>query len=220
MRTILESSYLTNLTCANITDGENLFLAIQNVIVTLLIVYHAPTTSGAKNTAGVLAAATATAISAISLMVVPHDLLPVLQLATLPIGLASKIPQIASNARAGSTGNLSAIAVGAQILGCAARLFTTSTELAGDAYVMWGFILAFVLNGIVGLQIWMYWGKDGSETFTKKREEPIALQASAYPREKLEVPEPRAVSPAPRAGSMRPNSPNAAGNRRWTRKVD
>lgn len=211
-------------------DGENLFLAIQNVLVTLLIVYHAPTTSGAKNASGVVVTALLATLVSASLFVLPHGLLPLLQLSTLPIGLFSKIPQIASNARARSTGNLSAIAVGAQIAGCAARLFTTAAELEGDAYVLWGFILALVLNGIIGAQMWMYWGNDGIVLDEKKREAPIALPAREYPsqKEKLEPPvlisDARPASPGlgahVRAGSAPPGSPNAAGNRRWTRKID
>lgn len=206
-------------------------MTLQNILVTLLIVYHAPTTSGVKNASGVVVAALLAAAISASLLVLPHDLLPMLQLSTLPIGLFSKIPQIASNSRARSTGNLSAIAVAAQIAGCAARLFTTSTELDGDAYVLWGFILALVLNGIIGAQMWMYWGNDAVAVDEKKREAPIALPAREYPvsqREKLEPPvsilEARPSSPSlgahVRAGSAPPGSPNAAGNRRWTRKID
>lgn len=154
------------------------------------------------------------------LLAIPHSLLPLLQLSTLPISLFSKIPQIASNARARSTGNLSAIAVCAQIAGCAARLFTTSTELEGDAYVLWGFLLALILNGAIGIQMWMYWGKD---TIDEKKER-LVPPAAEYPREKLGNPivQTRGLSPAlhARAGSVPPGSPSTTGNRRWTRKVD
>ena len=40
-----------------------------------------------------------------------------------------KFPQIRQNARAQSTGQLSSIAVIAQIAGCLARLFTTTTDV-------------------------------------------------------------------------------------------
>ena len=200
----------------NPPDGENLFLTLQNIVVTLLIVYHSPTTSGVKNTSGVLVASVLAALVSASLLILPHGSLPLLQLSTLPISLFSKIPQIASNARARSTGNLSAIAVGAQIAGCAARLFTTATELEGDVYVLWGFLLALVLNGVIGLQMWMYWGKDAVD---EKKRESVALPATDYPRVKPEI---QRLSPTPhaRAGSVPPASPSAAGSRKWTRKID
>jgi mannose-P-dolichol utilization defect protein 1 len=162
-----------------------------------------------------------TCLISASLLIIPRSLLPLLQLSTLPISLFSKIPQIASNVRARSTGNLSAIAVGAQIAGCAARLFTTATELEGDAYVLWGFVLALILNGVIGFQMWMYWGKD---TVDEKKKEPVVLPAREYPREKVGNPivQTQRLSPAPhaRAGSAPPVNPSAAGNRRWTRKID
>lgn len=82
---------------------------------------------------------------------------------TLLLSLFSKLPQIRQNARARSTGQLSAFAVIAQIGGCAARLFTTATEV-DDLVVSAGFVLALVLNVVLGWQMWMYWGQgtDGS----------------------------------------------------------
>jgi len=103
---------------------------------------------------------------------------------------------------------LSAIAVGAQIAGCAARLFTTSTELEGDAYVLWGFVLALVLNAVIGLQMWMYWGED---TVDEKKTESASLPATEYPRQKSDG---STLQGHVRAGSVPP------ANRRWTRKVD
>ncbi|KAF8318398.1 mannose-P-dolichol utilization defect 1 protein, partial [Clavulina sp. PMI_390] len=166
------------------TYGENLFLTIQNVIVTVLIVYHGPSALRAKNTSGAYMATLIAAVIGVVLLIWPYSQLHLLQLSTLPIGLVSKIPQIASNAGARSTGNLSAIAVGAQVAGCAARLFTTATELNGDAYVLWGFIFAFVLNAILAIQIWMYWGAEGNYLSNNPRggEVGLPLVARDYPK--------------------------------------
>ena len=90
---------------------------------------------------------------------IPLHLLALLQLASLPLGLASKLPQIRQNARAKGTGQLSAFAVGAQIAGCLARVYTTALEV-GDALVLAGYVLALVLNGVLALQIWMYWPEE------------------------------------------------------------
>lgn len=83
--------------------------------------------------------------------------LSLFQIATLPIALSSKVPQIRQNSRAHSTGQLSAFAVGSQIVGCLARVFTTATE-TGDRLVGAGFALALLLNLVLGAQMWMYWG--------------------------------------------------------------
>lgn len=87
-------------------------------------------------------------------------MLAFLQAATLPLAVSAKLPQIMQNARAKSTGQLSAFAVGAQVLGCLARLYTTAMEV-GDWLIASAFGMALVLNGILGVQLWMYWGKGG-----------------------------------------------------------
>jgi mannose-P-dolichol utilization defect protein 1 len=163
-------------------------------------------------------------ISAI-LFIIPVSSLPLLQLLTLPISLFSKLPQIASNARAHSTGNLSAIAVFAQILGCAARLFTTSAELGGDKYVLWGFGLALILNGIIGAQMLRYWGQDPFEPSTvadKKAEQALPATASSREKDLLTTPVEARGSLTTGHPVLRGNSPspNFAGSRKWTRKID
>ena len=79
-----------------------------------------------------------------------------LQASTVPLALISKAPQIISNHRLHSTGNLSAFAVFNAFMGCVARLFTTSQE-TGDSLVWWGFALAAALNAVLAGQMIMYW---------------------------------------------------------------
>jgi mannose-P-dolichol utilization defect 1 len=98
----------------------------------------------------------------IALYTLPKHSLALLQLATLPLSLFSKVPQIHQNARAGSTGQLSAFAVISQIAGCLARLFTTATAVSYNLIAA-GFALALVLNVVLGVQMWMYWGKEEKE---------------------------------------------------------
>lgn len=81
-----------------------------------------------------------------------------LQAVTLPLSLSSKVPQILSNARNGSTGNLSAFAVFNALLGCLARLFTTKQEV-NDPLIFWGFAGAAILNAVIAGQVVMYWNK-------------------------------------------------------------
>lgn len=146
------------------TYGENLFLTAQNIVITLLIVSYAPPSSSRpltsppkSPTTSVVLLSLATTIFLGALFVVPKYLLQLLMNSTLLLSLFSKLPQITQNTRARSTGQLSAFAVIAQIGGCAARLFTTATEV-DDLVVTAGFVLALVLNIVLGWQMWQYWG--------------------------------------------------------------
>lgn len=82
-----------------------------------------------------------------------------LQFATLPLSITSKAPQIMSNYQNQSTGNLSAFAVFNALLGCIARLFTTSQEV-NDPLIFWGFAAAGLLNAVLAAQMVMYWQND------------------------------------------------------------
>lgn len=201
------------------TYGENLFLTLQNVLITLLIIHYSGKGPAALGAAAVLSAATAYALA-----VLAPQTLALLQMATLPLGLFSKLPQIAQNARARSTGQLSAFAVGAQVLGCAARIFTTATEV-GDPLLQAGFVLALVLNLVLAAQMYVYWG----------REERPAVAEDAPVKEKLAAKEFGWASgtqthvenavPAPPIGVAHQQQQNTTGSpappgRRWARKVD
>jgi mannose-P-dolichol utilization defect 1 len=195
------------------TYGENLFLAIQNTLITLLIIYY-PTPSLRRSQdirARLLVACFATFVSAIALYVLPKEALALLQLATLPLSVFSKLPQILQNSRAQSTGQLSAFAVISQIAGCVARLFTTATEV-GDLLVTASFALALLLNCIVGAQMWIYWGKDEREKDSDLGRPSLITKEE---KESLDIVKP-VRSPAV---SYVPQQHSASG-RKWARKVD
>ncbi|KZP26456.1 mannose-P-dolichol utilization defect 1 protein [Athelia psychrophila] len=193
------------------TYGENFFLTIQNTIITLLIIYF-PSSSlrRGQNVASKLAATAISAIAAgATLYSLPKETLALLQIATLPLSLFSKVPQIQQNARAQSTGQLSAVAVVAQVAGCLARLFTTAQEV-GDQLVAAGFALALLLNIVLGAQMWMYWGNDGKvkeEKGEMKVVAPVPVKAESTGRSEIL----RSSSPLPRASTP---------TRKWARKVD
>lgn len=200
------------------TYGENLFLTIQNVAITYLILqYPTPTltsTSSPRNPHAHFPAFTAvTLLTGLALVFSPARILALLQLSTLPIALFSKLPQIAQNQRARSTGQLSAVAVGAQTLGCLARLFTTATEV-DDILVAGGFALALLLNLVVAIQMVAFWGQGQGIEKARIPEKPI-LTAPVPVREKVEIQVPQPLSP--RTSSPAPQS---AGARRWARKID
>ena len=200
------------------TYGENIFLGLQNIFITLLIIYFPSSTlrrsaSSPSNMPKVAGAAIASAALIGTLVNLPKESVAFLQVTTLPLGLFSKLPQIAQNHRAKSTGQLSTFAVVAQILGCLARLFTTATEVK-DPLVLAGFFLALVLNVVLGLQMWTYYGKDvheipaGDIPLEEKRRTIHAPVAQTWER------------PAEVVSSQQtPARPSTPG-RPWARKVD
>ncbi|OXB35071.1 hypothetical protein LQV05_001114 [Cryptococcus neoformans] len=163
------------------TYGETLFLAIQNVIITLLIIHLAPQKGaviGARplsskrntNDRKVLTGAVITAATGFFLWsgtLCPLSLLSILQAATLPLSLISKAPQIMTNYKYRSTGNLSAFAVFNNFFGCVARVFTTKQEV-DDPLIFWGFASAAMLNAVLAVQMIMYW-KDSEDNEEVRR---------------------------------------------------
>jgi mannose-P-dolichol utilization defect protein 1 len=192
------------------TYGENLFLTAQNVLISLIVSF--------LSSKGVVRPAALVLLfggSSYFFWNSSPDTLALLQLATLPFF---------SSACARSTGQLSAFAVFAQLLGSLARLFTTLTEV-GDARMSAGFGLAFALNAVLAYQVFAYAGrapslavpidihaeeKNGS-VLNEKGTGSIAWGAEA-PGSKPALPQ-RTGSPIPRYGSPQPG-------RKWARKVD
>ncbi|KAH9053982.1 mannose-P-dolichol utilization defect 1 protein [Lactarius deliciosus] len=205
------------------TYGENFFLTIQNVIITFLITLYGasprPLTAAPNPTGKLLVAVLATIAVGFALFAAPASALAAAQLGTLPLSLFSKLPQIAQNYRARSTGQLSAFAVVSQIAGCAARLFTTSQEV-NDPLVAAGFALALALNLIVGVQMYAYWGSGvGQESAAKVRDEvSLGSAKEMYVREKVDVVV-QPQSPLPQQATHQ-HSQSAAYGRKWARKVD
>ncbi|KAH9851658.1 mannose-P-dolichol utilization defect 1 protein [Lenzites betulinus] len=198
------------------TYGENLFLTLQNVIITLLIVHYNPPPALAARPSlqRTIIGLQFVIASTVALVTLPHSTIALFQLATLPLSLFSKLPQIRQNYRAQSTGQLSAFAVISQVGGCLARLFTTATEV-GDPIVSAGFALALALNIILGVQMWQYWGKDEKDGLEdgpighSEEKQPQHWPSAAAQRVEVIVP-----PASPGRASPRP------GNRRWSRKVD
>lgn len=149
------------------TYGENASLTLQNMLITLLILWYQPqrrqhghgllTTHVADPSRGplrpVLLAAAAMVLASVFLFLVcPPGLLAVLQAFSIPISLVSKMPQIAELHRNKEPGQLSALVVFAQLLGTIARVFTTVVE-TGDWLLGMGFGLATVLNAVIAVQV-------------------------------------------------------------------
>ena len=200
------------------TYGENIFLGLQNIVITLLIIYFPSSTlrrslSSPSNLPKVAGAAIASVALIVALVNLPKETISFLQMSTLPLGLFSKLPQIVQNHRAKSTGQLSSFAVVAQILGCLARLFTTATEVK-DTLVLASFFLALVLNIVMGLQMWSYYGKDihdipaGDIPLEEKRQSIHGPVGQTWERPAEVV-----------SNQQVPARPSTPG-RKWARKVD
>jgi mannose-P-dolichol utilization defect protein 1 len=196
------------------TYGENLFLTIQNTLITLLIIYlPSPSLRRSQNIPlRLITTFISSFVVAFTLYTLPKGTLAIVLLSTLPLSLFSKLPQIRQNGRAGSTGQLSAFAVISQVVGCLARLFTTATEV-GDNLVAAGFGLALLLNAVLGLQMWMYWGKEEREEVNLGR-----TRLSGAPGEKQRERQEKIDVVVPPQSPM-PRSSTPTG-RKWSRKLD
>ncbi|KAJ1966370.1 hypothetical protein IWQ62_002441 [Dispira parvispora] len=135
------------------TYGESFFLLMQNFVILLLMFLYL----GRLNQA-VLAAALFTL--ALYLLNSPTLLngatMALLQTATIPISLTSRVPQILANYRNGSTGQLAAFTVLNSFIGCLVRVFTTLQEV-NDPIILAGFLMASCLHGTLAFQMLYYW---------------------------------------------------------------
>jgi mannose-P-dolichol utilization defect 1 len=197
------------------------------VFITFLIIFYnhpspsrpLTTTEPPNPTVRLLATVLIFLAAGFTLLVAPASVIAGAQVCTLPLSLFSKLPQIAKNHRARSTGQLSTFAVVSQIGGCAARLFTTAQEV-NDPLVAAGYALALALNLVLGVQMYAYWGKgivSGSHDVYPKARDEYPLGGVTESREKVDiVVQPQ--SPPPHQSSHQ-HSQSVTG-RRWARKVD
>jgi len=144
------------------TYGETVFVSIQNLVIIFLIYVYG---TGDKNqSAGV--SASFFAILAIYGTVVyafltnPGNLLPLsvvasLQALNIPILISSRVPQIWSNYKARSTGQLAFLTWMLTFVGAMARIFTTLQE-AFDPILLAGYIIGATMSGTICLQILLY----------------------------------------------------------------
>lgn len=172
------------------TYGENASLTVQStcrtdpdMIITLLIIAYSPMDSYSRrvttfcrargistNALYVAVAATIMVLCSLALAsetAVPPPLLKTLQAFTIPVSLASKVPQILELHRDKATGQLSVLVVFAQLMGTLARVFTTLTE-TNDHLLFWGFALATVFNAVIAAQVLLYW--NGNEKQSAMRD--------------------------------------------------
>ena len=85
------------------------------------------------------------------------------------LSMGSRITQIISSFRSKSTGPLSTITYGLNMLGNAARIFTSLKE-TNDIIMVGGFVVSFILNLIIFLQIIYYNKKDDGKQFIELKD--------------------------------------------------
>lgn len=125
--------------------------------------------TGKGGYAGILIAGFAAASYALfSQDVVSEKAMTVFQASTIPISLASKVPQIYTVWKEGGTGQLSAFAVFNFLAGSLARVFTTLQEV-DDPLILWGYLGGAILNAVLTAQMIFYWNSSSSSSKSKKR---------------------------------------------------
>eukprot|EP01088_Endostelium_zonatum_P008655 TRINITY_DN21814_c0_g1_i1.p1 TRINITY_DN21814_c0_g1~~TRINITY_DN21814_c0_g1_i1.p1 ORF type:complete len:251 (-),score=55.99 TRINITY_DN21814_c0_g1_i1:35-787(-) len=160
---VLSITYAWNNNKPFTTFGESLFVVFFDIFIIAQVLtynYRAPLGIWGLTSIGVVLAAVAFNFL-LSPGFVPASSLPTLQMLVAPCVILSRAPQIYSNYKARSTGQLSLITWVANFGGGLARIFTTLREVQ-DPLVLGTFILATTLNGIIVAQILMYWGNGNS----------------------------------------------------------
>ncbi|KAF9354498.1 hypothetical protein BGX26_007673 [Mortierella sp. AD094] len=169
------------------TYGETFFVTIQNLIILGLMLHY----SGRSTSAFVILSSylflgnvlgrTTQFIQAdgavITTAFVPKGAMAVLQAATIPINLISKVPQIVENYKNRSTGQLSAFTVFNYFAGSLARVYTTLTEV-DDVIILSGFLLSTLFNCILALQMALYWNNSVAKPVKKEKTESSASGSS------------------------------------------
>ncbi|KAK6329807.1 hypothetical protein TWF730_006106 [Orbilia blumenaviensis] len=146
------------------TFGETALIVVQNLVIAVLILHF----TGRGAYAGVLIAGFAAAAYALfTPNVISEKTMTILQASTIPISLASKIPQIYTVWQQGGTGQLSAFAVFNFLAGSLARVFTTLQEV-DDPLILWGYLGGAILNAVLTAQMIYYWNSSGSSKAKKR----------------------------------------------------
>lgn len=132
--------------------GDSYFLYLQACVILLLVLFY-------ERQYVVMLVATVVAGSVSFLLVsnlLPAEVILGLNSLSLLLALVSKLNQAWCNYRNGSTGNLSAITLMLQFLGCVARIFTSIQE-TGDMTLIVNYVVTSVANGLLVAQLFYYW---------------------------------------------------------------
>ncbi|XP_076435918.1 mannose-P-dolichol utilization defect 1 protein-like [Babylonia areolata] len=138
--------------------GEAVFLAIQTTTIAALVLFYRGNKLGAVGYVLLYIAEMVFLLSPY----VPFKLLSTLQASNAFIIMISKLIQAYANFRAKSTGQLSVVTVYLIFLGAVARIFTSVQE-TGDSLVVFTYVVSSVCNGVIALQMVLYWNSEKSK---------------------------------------------------------
>jgi len=159
------------------TYGESAFMSVQDLVIVTLIFLFNKGLSLQFFAIITLYAATTYAFLFNPMQLVPMEVIVTLQQFTIPILIASRIPQIIGNFSAKSTGQLAFVTCLLNFLGSAARVFTTIQETQ-DTTLLACFVIAVLLNGIIVTQIIMYGNKEDDTTKSQSNSSGAAAPTS------------------------------------------
>lgn len=130
--------------------GESCVIGVQNFLLVLLLwCYMKPAPSSSTIVSVLAMFVGVTAVSC----ALPPQYQYILPLTTMPMMIYSRVVQIVSNVRHGTTGQLSLITTFLQLGGSLARVGTTIVEVGWDLSLLAVFALSALLNGILMAQV-------------------------------------------------------------------
>jgi len=163
------------------TFGENLFLLLQGIVLVVLFGLY-----NRRLPLSILGLAAYAAIGYYLAVLAPTSVLPYFQSVTIPVFAASRLPQIARNFSAKSTGVLSLVTVSLNSFGSLARVFTTLSEV-DDSLVLTGMLASASMNAVLLAQVLLYWNNSAAAAGVAKKELEAPAKASAAAGSKKKV---------------------------------
>lgn len=139
-----------------INFGEVTFVALQNVVILVLVLYYSNKAGYINAFIGVLAVLCYSFLGSPgkeSIGVLADSDIKFLAPFAVPLTVIAKLPQILGNFQKRSTGALSLASVGAGLLGTLVRAFTIISGGISDSNVITGLIASLTLNLVLFLQI-------------------------------------------------------------------
>ncbi|KAF8925673.1 hypothetical protein EDD21DRAFT_364728 [Dissophora ornata] len=175
------------------TYGETFFVTLQNLAILALMLHYTGRNISAfvlltsfllmGNILGRTFEHTQVDGTVVTTALVSQAALTVLQGATIPINLFSKVPQIIENYKNGNTGQLSAFTVFNYFAGSLARVYTTMTEV-DDIIILSGFLLSTLFNCVLALQMALYWNSSAQPVKGEKADGSLAGPSETKKRAK------------------------------------
>lgn len=147
--------------------GEFMFITAQSL--TILMLFYVYGRQSALQKQAILAYVVAYVTAGYVLLTNAYDLAPLsfvslLQASTIPVYIASRVPQIWSNFKAKSAGQLALLTWVLNLAGGVARVFTTIQE-SNDPLMLVTVLLGVTLNGTIVAQILYYGSKSAKPKY-------------------------------------------------------